>query len=69
MKVIIYTNEQYFKLEDFFIQNFIKNKDLKTEGELSFEMMISGETGLEKGKFNFKRIIIKEVNLIFALSF
>ena len=38
-------------------------------GELSFEMMISGEAGLEKGKFNFKRKIIKEVNLIFALSF
>ena len=48
---MIETEYGFVKMGDFFIDNFIKNKDLETEGELSFEMMFTGEAGLDKGIF------------------
>ena len=54
---------------DFFIANFIKNKKTDTKGELTFEMLISGESGLDKGKFIYFFLIIYFLGKKFFLAF
>ena len=48
MKVIIETDNDSVEFGDLFIYNFIKNKDLEIEGELSFEMIFTGEGGINE---------------------
>ena len=48
MKVIIETDNDSVEFGDLFIYNFIQNKDLEIEGELSFEMMLNGEGGINE---------------------
>ena len=63
MKVVIETSTGTAPLGDFFIANFIKNKDNSTQGELTFEMLISGEAGLTKGK-KFNLLFLTEAEAV-----
>ena len=55
MKIIITTDNETIELGKIFIESFIRNKKSSANGELTFEMLISGEAGITKG-----------VNLIFC---
>ena len=52
MKVIITTEDIIVGLEEMFIGKYIKNINSNSLGELTFEMLISGEAGLTIG-FNY----------------
>lgn len=50
LKIFVTTEgEQAIELGDLFITSFIQNKKTSTKGELTFDMMMSGEAGLQKG--------------------
>ena len=51
MKVVVTTNGGTSTLGSIFIDSYIQNVKATT-GELYFEMMISGEAGLQLGKFS-----------------
>ena len=52
MNVVVTTEANTIKLGDMFISSFVQNMNKNTNGQLTFEMMISGEAGLSKG-FNY----------------
>ena len=49
MEIIVTIEDETFILGEIFVDSFIENMKNSVDGELTFEMMISGEAGLTSG--------------------
>ena len=49
MEIIVTTDSEAFTLDEMFIDTFIQNMNNTVDGELTFGIMISDETGLSQG--------------------
>ena len=69
MEIVVTTEDETIILGEMFIDSYVQNQKNTVDGELTFEMMISGEAGLSSGLLNLyifkKHFIGKKFNLQF----